>query len=415
MKKLLLPVLVMSVAALNAQQINRCGSYDYQQQQIANDPSLQAKYDAIENEANVMQQMYPNGYQPRAVINIPVVFHVVYGNATENISTTRIFEQLTVLNEDYRKTNADAGNVPAAWQSIAADCEINFCLAQQDPNGNWTTGINRVSTSVTSFSTNDNVKHASSGGADAWDRDSYLNIWVCDLGSGLLGYAQFPSGAASTDGVVLDYAYTGKTGASAPYNKGRTATHEVGHWLGLRHIWGDDGSGCSGSDGVSDTPNQADENYGCFTVGSVQTDGCSPSAPGVMWSNYMDYTDDACMYFFTTGQKTKMWTNLNGARFPLQSSVGCVLAGVEDLSLTHVFSIYPSPSNGQLTLDFGNAAPADYDITVYNTLGEQVKVQHVEMLSEQTLQLDLRDQSAGIYFIEVRSQSDKVTRRVVIE
>ncbi len=416
MKKLLLPILVMGAATLSAQQINRCSSFQYMQQQIAADPTVQGKIDAVENDCAQYAIAYPNGYTSRAVITIPVVVHVVYANAAQNVSATRVYEQIAVLNADYRKQNTDITNVPAAWQGIAADFEVQFCLAAVDPNGNWTDGINRVSTSTTSFSdSNDGVKYASLGGTNVWDRNVYLNIWVCNLSSGLLGYAQFPGGAAATDGVVIDYAYFGKTGASAPYNKGRTATHEVGHWMGLRHIWGDDNGACSLTDYCGDTPNQADENYGCFTVGQVLTDNCSTTAPGVMWSNYMDYTDDACMYFFTNDQKTRAWAVLNGSRLPLQTSVGCIIAGVQDLTLAHSFSLYPSPSNGQVTLDFGNAAPSDYNITVFNTLGEKVDFVHVEMMSEQTMMLDLRNHSAGVYFVEVRSATDKITRRIVIE
>lgn len=415
MKRLLLPVLLMGFSAMHAQQLQRCSSYDYQQQQLAADPGLQAKWDAIDAQCAADAAAYPNGYESRAVVTIPVVVHVVYANATENISNTRIYEQIQVLNEDYRKTNADRVNVPSAWQGIAADCEIQFCLAAVDPNGNWTDGIHRVSTTTASFSTNDGVKSSTTGGTNAWDRNVYLNIWVCDLGSQLLGYAQFPGGAAATDGVVLHYKYTGKTGATSPYNKGRTATHEVGHWLGLRHIWGDDGTACTGSDLISDTPNQAGENYGCFAVGSVQTDGCTTTAPGIMWSNYMDYTDDACMYFFTAGQKTRMWTIMNGSRAPLKTSIGCVIAGVQNLSLSHVFNLYPSPTDGLVTLDFGAANPSNYDISVFNTLGEKVQEMHVDMLSEQTMTLDLRNQSAGLYFVEVRSATEKITRRIVIQ
>lgn len=415
MKKLLLSAFVLSAAAMNAQQFDRCSTDDYMQQQLAADPTLQSKWDAIEDDCDAYQAAYPNGYQARAVVTIPVVVHVVYANSTENISATRVNEQIQVLNEDYRKTNADISSLPAAWQSIAADCEIQFCLAARDPNGNWTDGIERVSTTVSTFNTNDNVKYASSGGANAWDSDVYLNLWVCDLGSSLLGYAQFPGGAAATDGVVIHYRYFGKTGAIAPFNKGRTATHEVGHWLALRHIWGDDGGSCSGSDFCADTPNQANETYGTYAAGTVLTDACTGSSPGYMWCNYMDYTDDGSMYVFTTNQKTRMWAVLNGSRVSLQTSLGCVINSMQELSLANVFNLYPSPTNGQVTLDFGIAAPSDYDITVYNTLGEQVKTIHVDMLSERTLSLDLRDQAAGIYFVEVRNKAEKVTRRIVIQ
>ncbi len=415
MKKILLPLLVLGAATLNAQSFERCSSYGYMQDQIANEPLLQNRVNQFEAQCAQAELDYPNGYQTRSICLIPVVVHVVYQNATENISNTRIYEQIQVLNDDYRKNNTDAANIPAAWQGIAADCEIMFCLAARDPNGNWTDGIERTATTVGTFNTNDNIKHFSTGGADAWDANVYLNLWVGDLGSSLLGYAQFPGFDPSEDGVVIHYRYFGKTGAIAPFNKGRTATHEVGHWLGLRHIWGDDGNGCNGSDLVSDTPNQADENYGSFAVGTVLTDNCTSTAPGVMWCNYMDYTDDGSMYFFTEGQKTRMWVALNGDRSSLQSSNGCTVVDVHDITLSGVFSIYPSPTDGIVTLDFGGKAPSDYEITVYNTLGEVVSSQHVEMLHERTMQIDLRANGAGIYLIEARNATEKATKRVVVE
>lgn len=273
-------------------------------------------------ERQTEQFIKAGGAQDRAVVTIPVVVHVVYYNATQNISDSRILSQIQVLNDDFRRLNADAANTPSAFQGVAADCEINFCLATQDPNGNATTGIQRRQTTVNGFSTNDNVKFFSTGGLDAWDRNKYLNIWVCNLSGGLLGYAQFPGGPASTDGVVCDYAYFGTTGATPPFDKGRTTTHEVGHWLNCYHIWGDDGTSCSGTDQVSDTPNQADENYGCPTFPTVS---CSNGPNGDMFMNYMDYTDDACMNLFTIGQKNRMQALFaaGGARAALANSTGC--------------------------------------------------------------------------------------------
>jgi hypothetical protein len=415
MKKILLPIL-FAASYLNAQQFERCSSYDYMQQQIAADPTLINRINAIEAQCAADQAQYPNGYNgSRAVVVIPVVVHVVYGNSTENISSTRIYEQIASLNEDYRKTNPDISNLPTAWQGVAADCEIEFCLAVRDPNNNWTDGINRVSTTTSTFNTNDAVKSSATGGADAWDRNKYLNLWVCDLGSQLLGYAQFPGGAASTDGVVIHYRYFGETGAISPFNKGRTATHEIGHWLGLRHIWGDDGGSCGGTDYCADTPNQADENYGTYAPGTVLTDNCTSSSPGVMWCNYMDYTDDGSMYFFTANQKTRMWTNLNNSRVSLQTSLGCILVGVNDITLQGVFNVYPTPTSGMVTLDFGGKAPADYDITIFNTLGEKIGSQHVAMLHERTMTMDLSGYGKGIYLIEVRNATEKATKRVVVQ
>ena len=188
--------------------------------------------------------------QASTVVTIPVVFHVVYANGSQNISDAQILSQLQILNDDFRRLNSDADNT---W-SQAADSEVEFCLATNDPEGNPTDGILRVSTSVSSFGTSDNVKFSNSGGSNAWPAGSYLNFWVCNIGGGILGYAQFPGGSASTDGVVCDYRYVGDMGtATAPFDLGRTATHEVGHWLNLYHIWGD--GNCNQDDQVTDTPN----------------------------------------------------------------------------------------------------------------------------------------------------------------
>ena len=254
--------------------------------------------------------------QANTVVTIPVVFHVVYANGTQNISDAQIMSQLQILNDDFRRLNSDADNT---W-SQAADSEVEFCLATNDPQGNPTDGILRVSTSVSSFGTSDNVKFSSSGGSDAWPAGSYLNFWVCNVGGGILGYAQFPGGSASTDGVVCDYRYVGDMGtATAPFNLGRTATHEVGHWLNLYHIWGD--GNCNQDDQVADTPNSDAANFGCAT-------GHQSCSSTDMVQNYMDYSDDACMNLFTSGQKTRMQALFapGGFRASLATSDGCAPA-----------------------------------------------------------------------------------------
>lgn len=303
---------------LNAQ---RCASMTHLHEQMQQDPTLAVRMQQMEEHAAQYAANPTHG--SRAVITIPVVFHIVGNASVQAVTNAQIQAQIDRLNLDYRKLNTDASSVPSVWQSIAADYEIEFCLATRDPNGNTTTGIIRKTVSTTSFSTNDNVKRTANGGDDAWPAASYLNIWVCNLSGGVLGYAQFPGGAAATDGVVITYTGFGSGGtAQSPYNLGRTATHEVGHWLYLYHIWGDDGSGCTGSDNVADTPNQADENYGCPSFPSVS---CNNGPNGDMWMNYMDYTDDRCMYMFTAGQKTRSWSlfSTGGARASLLNSQGC--------------------------------------------------------------------------------------------
>lgn len=248
----------------------------------------------------------------KASRKIPVVVHVLYGNSTQNISLAQIQSQIAVLNKDFSATNTDISNVPSVFQSVVADCDIEFCLAQVDPNNQPTNGVNRVNVGTTSLTTSqiDNTWKPQT----IWDPTKYFNIWVANIQGGILGYAQFPSssglggmpsngGSANTDGVVILYNAFGTTGVvGAPYNKGRTATHEIGHWLGLRHIWGD---GTCGNDFCGDTPPAQTSNYSCPTH-PHKLGTCSGNTTGEMFMNYMDYVNDACMYMFTANQKARM-------------------------------------------------------------------------------------------------------------
>lgn len=303
-----------------------CGSMDNLARLQAEDPTLSARMHQIESMTNAYLLSHKNQNTQNTVITIPVVFHVVYSSSSQNISDSQCQAQLNQLNLDFARLNSDASNTPAVWQGTAVNTNVQFCLAQRTPTGLASSGIERRSTGTTSFSTNDNVKHYSTGGLDAWSSSSYLNIWSCNLSGGVLGYAQFPGGSSSTDGVVLLYSSIGsmvQPGTATPYHLGRTATHEVGHWLNLYHIWGDDGTGCTGSDNCADTPNQAGENYGVPTF--PHTDACSSSSPGVMFMNYMDYTDDNAMNMFTAGQSSRMNAIFatGGSRAAILSSLGC--------------------------------------------------------------------------------------------
>ena len=307
-------------------QLNRCATVEHEAILKAKDPGYEARKQQIEDFTNkiIAKQKVNPGKKMGGVVTIPVVFHVVYKTAEQNIPDARLFEQIDILNQDFRRLNADADDTPADFVGVAADCEIEFCLAQVDPDGAPTTGIVRVATDVGSFGVDDNVKFNADGGSDAWPADTYLNLWVCNLGAFLLGYAQFPGGPAATDGVVLHYLHVGNNPGGYPYHLGRTATHEVGHWLNLYHIWGDD-TNCSGSDLVADTENQKVETYGC--PGFPKTDMCSPDAPGIMFMNYMDYTDDACMNMFTAGQKSRIQSLFEpgGERYSMLSAEVCTL------------------------------------------------------------------------------------------
>jgi hypothetical protein len=270
---------------------------------------------------------------------LPVIVHVIHnGEAVGtgyNINALQIKSQLDVLNEDYRNTNADGSLTPTIYQPLRADMEVQFVPAKFDPNGNLLAepGIDRVNRNTKGFTA---PPYGTAAGNTAyidntikpatyWDPSRYINIWVMDINGGILGYAQFPNntaglgglntigGAASTDGVVVSYlAYgsrakypAGNFGAANPYDKGRTLSHELGHWFSLRHIWADDNTApagnCSGSDYVNDTPNQAIQNFGCVTFPHIT---CSNT--GDMSMNYMDYSDDACLYMFSQGQKDRL-------------------------------------------------------------------------------------------------------------
>src|SRR5688572_14493454 len=321
-------MLATSVSALaqTGPATRNCSTMELLAEQLKADPGMQQRRNAIE--AYTQKALQGKLNQRTGVITIPVVVHVVYNTTAQNISDAQIQSQINVLNKDFRKLNPDVANVPSVWSGLAADAQIEFCLAKRDPNGNATTGITRTQTSKTSFSdAGDYIKYTSQGGKDAWNTSQYMNLRVGNLSGGLLGYAQFPGGPAATDGVVCTYTGFGTMGtAAAPFNLGRTATHEVGHWLNLYHIWGDDGTGCTGSDQCADTPNQGGSNGGCPTFPKVT---CSNTPNGDMWMNYMDYTDDRCMYMFTNGQKARMDAVLDagGFRASLATSQGCVAPG----------------------------------------------------------------------------------------
>jgi len=254
------------------------------------------------------------------VTHIPVVVHVVWNTAAQNISDAQIASQIDVLNRDFRRTNPDVASTPAAFLPLTTDARVEFFLATVSPGGTPTTGIDRRQTTVASFSSNDAVKSNVNGGLDAWPADRYLNIWVCPLSGGLLGYAQFPGGPAVTDGVVILHSAFGTTGtAAAPFDLGRTATHEIGHWLNLNHIWGDDGTGCTGTDNVADTPNQGGPNTGAPTFPHVS---CTNGPNGDLFMNYMDYVDDRAMFMFSAGQVLRMQACLDGPRSAIGLGAG---------------------------------------------------------------------------------------------
>lgn len=357
-------------------------------------------------------------------IIIPVVVHIVYKTPEQNVSIDRVTEQLEVLNRDFARLNADTNKTPSSFKSKASGLPIKFCLAVRDPDGNATTGVLRIATTRTEFDRDngfgESMKYTAQGGSDAWPRDDYFNIWVCNLdddigntGSGniLLGFAQFPGGIAATDGVAIDYKVFGKPNP-APFptsSSGRTTTHEVGHWLGLFHIWGDDGTACSGSDQIDDTPNQAGNNSGACRV-HPYNDGCSSA---VMFMNYMDYSTDACMNMFSVGQCARMTSVLNTTRKPLKSSLGCLTTNLPTRDAVLLEIIEPterSCSNASASIVIQNLGLDEItSLTLQITIGGTIVRNEdwsgsIPSLSKKTIALPVTDISSlsdGVHTYQV--------------
>jgi hypothetical protein len=288
---------------------------------LEQNPGRRQKLAAIEKQTQ-MRIAAPAALAALPIITIPVVVHVVYRTAPENISDAQIKSQIDALNRDFGLTNADRNNIPSVWAGLAVDTRIRFKLAKKAPDGSATTGITRTKTALSVFGSNDGVKRKATGGVDAWPTDKYLNLWVCTLGGGLLGYAQFPGMPKKTDGVVILNTAFGTNGtAASPFNNGRTAVHEVGHWLNLRHIWGDT-EDCTGSDFVSDTPFAKHPNRGAPAFPHIS---CQNGPNGDMFMNYMDYVDDRAMIMFTTGQVARMQATLAGPRISIPANAAALI------------------------------------------------------------------------------------------
>ncbi len=423
MKKLYtLFALLGSALLLHAQQPEKCGTMALNGQQMQ-DPNTAARMQAAQSAARAWLANHPAELRAGGpVITIPVVVHIVYINAAQNISDQQVYSQIAVLNADYNRLNADTVNTPTAFDSIAANIGIEFCLASVDPNGNPTNGITRTSSTGGDFGTffqplTDDVKTAATGGVDPWPTDEYLNIWVCNLFPGLLGYAQFPGGVPATDGVAITYTAFGTMGAvTAPSTLGRTATHEVGHWLGLYHIWGDD-QDCTGSDSIPDTPNA--------TVASssdcqVTRNSCSnedvywgANDPNDMVQNYMDYSHDSCMNMFTLGQKARMMSFLFGdsARSALFNSPGgCNPLAIQQATFDCFFQLYPNPTNGELQVSYFGKWAANMNVEVLDLAGRTVMTTQVNTYS---YTLDLSELPAGVYTIRFLGEGGVAVKKVV--
>ena len=333
----------------NAQLTRNCGTTEKMNELRAQDPvAFDLRQAETEQE---MQNWITNNYDAwksqRAVITIPVVVQI--WESTNTVSDNNVYEQIQTLNDDFRRTNSDASNTPAVFAAVAADCEIEFCLASIDEQGNATTGIVRH-----------NAGGSPSGTSELWDSNKYLNLYVYGIGGGTLGFTYLAS-QAPNNAVHIGSDYFGTTGAQSPFNKGRTATHEVGHWLNLEHIWGD--SNC-GNDQVSDTPPAQSDNYNCpshpHNLGT-----CTGNTDGEMFMNYMDYVNDNCMNTFTEGQKARMISAINNYRSGLLTSAATNCSGVS-VNPDAEFTANSTTINIGQTVNFTDASTGIFGAWNYN-------------------------------------------------
>lgn len=427
---------------LCAQNPIRCGTVEYMARLKAEDPTLVDRLReaemAIQRES--LKHINERTSGTSATIYVPVVFHVMYSNTAENISDNRINDQIASLNKDFARLNADSNKTPSFWRSIAANTNIQFCLARRDPYGNPTNGVIRipVGNGFDPYS-NDNAKFTSLGGSDAWPLTKYLNIWTMSFRGAtptdLLGITTFPSAPDphndSLDGIIMKYSTIGGPnyhGTEPKYDVGRTLTHEVGHWLDLIHPWGDDSNGnatcevateCNGSDQVPDTPNQGIETYDCPSYPQIDCCSSTPSGDpihGKMFMNYMDYANDTCMNLFTIGQSNRMNYSITTLRPTIPNSLGCLVPNYIEEGQCIIFdlNVYPNPATGNITVSADFIGYTNTTIEISNMLGEIIYSKEMKNVAAVLLPVDLSGKARGVYILTLRTTGDCMNRKIIL-
>lgn len=382
---LLLPVM--------AQAQLRCAGAQYQQEKMNRVAGLTETLQQLER--SIQEGMQTGSFQrgQEGTIVIPVVIHNLYHFPSQKVTDQQVLAQLKTLNDCFRMRHADTAHTRPAFKPFAADCEIEFRLASSDPNRRATSGIIRKYTPIASWKMGDDMKFADRMGDDAWDSKNYLNIWVCSLDK-FAGFTSVLGADPKIDGIVLDL---GAIGAGQ-----KTLVHEAGHWLGLKHLWGDE---YCGDDGVYDTPKQASYTPGCPNTARIT---CGSNPIGDMYNNYMDFTNDACMTMFTEGQKLRMRSLLaaGGIRAGMMNSIGLKqpLMGALPVSATDPTwlepKLYPNPANAQLQLDL------TYDRRwigqTYQVFDLQGRSRMRGQLPTSVTRIDLSGLMPGYYILEAR-------------
>jgi hypothetical protein len=411
MRTLLFGICILIGSSVFAQRA--CNSSTYVAQQKSIDPNFAARINSIENFIQRQGSVATReNTETVTVIRIPVVVHVLYKTTAQNISDEQIKSQIDALNRDFRRKNGDSVNTPARFKDVAADIPVEFYLATADPKGRATDGIVRKATNVTYWAMDDKIKFSAQGGDDAWDTRYYLNFWVGSM-VGVLGYSSTPGGPTEKDGIVVNTMAFGTINVNAPYHMGRTVVHETGHWLGLKHIWGDQ---YCGDDLVNDTPKQGNFTAGCP---SSFRSSCTNGTQGDMYMNYMDFTDDACMNMFTRGQKERMLALFKdgGPRNAMLSSKGLNKPWTVDAPVVEIptvntqFKCYPNPARSEVVLNF-EFNNEWMGMTVYLVNMNGVVLSEI-LVSDKTKKISIAGLKPGVYFIQGDNGHLKIREKLI--
>jgi hypothetical protein len=374
-------------------QMTICGN-----QYMLNDSISKVKI--IEADRVIAQYLTNSTTNSRSEIIIPVVVHIVWHDLDEYLSDAIVLSQIETINKDFNAENDNIQGVADEFKSVIGNAGIRFCLAAIDPNGKATTGIVRTKTDKPEIGLSDDLYFSANGGSDAWNTDKYLNIWVANTGNLLSGLGSYPNQTLpEKTGVIIHPKYFGVNGHSK-YGLGRVATHEIGHYLGLKHLWADD-TDCNTDDDVIDTPPQKEAYVDCP---SFPQDGCSESE---MFMNFMDYVDDPCMAMFTQGQCDRMLATINTYRSGfIGNNVSCLTA--RNLAYNPLL-IYPNPSSDLFICSYAIAPMQMVRYSLYNAIGQFIKAE--EKLVNRNFYIDLQSFPSGLYFLFIENEVYKIAKK----
>ncbi len=390
---------------------SRCSFDEHWARQKKTNPRFSSQIDAVESRIQGrIQNLSP--FESRSSFQIPVVFHVLWNTTEENLSEEAISTQLAILNQDFSGQNPDLNLIPNRFKSVAAAVGIEFCLASTAPDGTETNGITRTRTFVDSLSIQQ-VYYSSGEGQDAWDPDQYLNIWIAKLENSLVGFGSYPGqNIPAEDGVVIDYRVFG-INDHPRLNLGRTLTHEVGHYLGLFHPWGDGifNSNCAGDDRVPDTPLQSST----FSGQCPDSQNSLPESCGTadMYMNFMNYTNDLCLHMFTQGQRLRMLASLLEMRPGLLTSQACT--GISQPNPAKgLVNIGPNPTRGSLYISSFLQGTSSVQLEVYNVNGQVVFQSAWDSLDRYfSYTLDMASWANGFYYLRLDIAGEELVRKLI--